>query len=143
MDNLRAGRELDAKCAEALGWKDVRMAPLYHYSNTSYGDELFGKPPGQDYDVLVPYYTETKTLGSGEDWAQESLGGIRLLEDEIERRGLKELYITELFYLVGSDVEHAATHIWYADIPDFWSLLRATPEQRARAFLEAMKGAEE
>lgn len=46
---------------------------------------------------------------------------VHLLEDEIERRGLQERYIYELERIIASR--------------DHWEYIRATPEQRARAFL--------
>lgn len=53
----------------------------------------------------------------------------KLLEDEIERRGLQDDYMRELLSIVipggGS-------------VLAFWKILRATPEQRARAFLKAV-----
>jgi hypothetical protein len=45
------------------------------------------------------------------------------LEDEIERRGLDMPYVKHLQVIVGSSAK--------------WHLLRATPAQRAQAFLKA------
>lgn len=50
----------------------------------------------------------------------------RLLEDEIERQGLQEAYINALNTLLGWQREPS------------WDFLRATPEQRARAFLQVV-----
>jgi hypothetical protein len=58
-----------------------------------------------------------------------AMGAASFLEDEIERRGLDMQYVKHLQVIVGSSAK--------------WHLLRAAPEQRARAFLEAMKGAAE
>jgi len=55
----------------------------------------------------------------------------RMLEDEIERRGLQEKYIYALM-----PTYH---HFDSASPHELFNLLRATPEQRARAFLEAIK----
>jgi len=53
-----------------------------------------------------------------------------VLEDEIERRGLQEKYVTILLALI--DPDPYTTN-------EYWAILRATPEQRAQAFLEAIK----
>lgn len=55
----------------------------------------------------------------------------RLLEDEIERRGLVKEYIFALDKLVTYPAEES----WQGYR---WGILRATPEQRARAFLTAV-----
>jgi hypothetical protein len=56
-----------------------------------------------------------------------------VLEDEIERRGLKNEYLLALSGIVIGT-------LCLADYDEWWALIRATPEQRARAFLEAAKG---
>lgn len=53
----------------------------------------------------------------------------RWLEDEIEQRGLQEAYCRAL--------AHQYSGVLLRDYT--WALLRATPEQRARAFVEATK----
>ena len=53
----------------------------------------------------------------------------RMLEDEIERRALIDRYLAALDDAMGVSP--------YTD-DEVWSLIRATPEQRARAFLEAI-----
>jgi hypothetical protein len=64
-----------------------------------------------------------------------SLSAARLLEDEIERRGLHGPYIGALLTEMGQPhTYHPSIEI---DIK--WALLRATPEQRARAFLAVME----
>ena len=52
-----------------------------------------------------------------------------MLEDEIERRALIDRYLAALDDVLGVNP--------YTD-DEVWSLIRATPEQRARAFLEAI-----
>ena len=126
-------RELDAECARAMEWVNVRLAPCYGYSSTPRGTEYFGTPPGKDYEVLIPYYTETRMLGSDEDWADESRGGARLLEDEIERRDLNHAYDTALLSILGYTWDNAGNAVY--------SLIRATPEQRAQAFLKVVNHA--
>ncbi len=56
----------------------------------------------------------------------------RMLEDEIERRGLQIEYSLAIARLLSFDMKEFS-------LDDAWLLLRATPEQRARAFLEAIK----
>jgi len=56
---------------------------------------------------------------------------VRLLEDEIERRGLWQQYIGVLLDILNSYDRPSMV--------DIWAIIRATPEQRARAFLEAVK----
>jgi hypothetical protein len=63
-----------------------------------------------------------------------SLSAARLLEDEIERRGVQEDYIRALDKLVTYEREEG--WMWFR-----WGILRATPEQRARAFLAVMESA--
>ncbi len=62
----------------------------------------------------------------------EAGGVAEMLEDEIERRGLIYEYTNMLVTLI----EYQAIAN-----PLGWAVLRATPEQRARAFLEAVKDA--
>lgn len=61
------------------------------------------------------------------------------LEDEIERRGLEREYTQALLTILADGSEAAAdsTHITQMEA---WELLRATPEQRAQAFLKAIEG---
>lgn len=63
----------------------------------------------------------------------------RGIEDEIERRGLWEQYADVLEHLT----QQKRMTYRRADDDVRWRLIRATPEQRARAFLDATKGAGE
>lgn len=56
----------------------------------------------------------------------------RALEEHIEQQGLWKEYVTEL---VGQTTDSTVVVMEWA----MWALIRATPEQRARAFLEAIK----
>ncbi len=58
----------------------------------------------------------------------------RLVEDAIERRGLELDYTQALARLVRPDDRHWA-------VRTSWALLRATPAERCRAALEAVRGA--
>jgi hypothetical protein len=55
----------------------------------------------------------------------------QMLEDEIVRRGLTYKYVLEISGVL--DLVAFDEWLW------IWKSLRATPEQRARAFLEAVK----
>jgi hypothetical protein len=57
-----------------------------------------------------------------DDALNGSVVAARLLEDEIKRRGLQERYIYELERIIVSR--------------DHWEYIRATPEQRAQAFVK-------
>lgn len=60
------------------------------------------------------------------DWT-----AVRRLEDEIDRRMLWPLY-TESLLRIAADLTQSKGI--------YWALIRATPEQRARAFLAATEG---
>jgi hypothetical protein len=115
MDTLH---ELDALIAEMLGWHDIDLRP--------YGDETdewaLGYPPGEtNPQFLTPF--------------SASLDAARLVEDEIERRGLQESYTRAL-----KDIVCAASPL----LPDqsymfaVWRFVRTTPEQRCRAALAVL-----
>ena len=61
------------------------------------------------------------------DWADNPEKSA-LLEDEIERRGLSADYVSAIIDIVRPESGGKLV----------WAVIRATPEQRARAFLEAM-----
>jgi hypothetical protein len=63
------------------------------------------------------------------DWTDDSEKSV-LLEDEIERRGLQKRYMDALASTTNA--------MPFDNVLYPWSLIRATPEQRARAFLEAI-----
>jgi hypothetical protein len=54
------------------------------------------------------------------------------LEDEIVRRGLQERYIEALYPIIGAWQYGMSTS-------EQWRILRATPEQRARAFMAVIE----
>jgi hypothetical protein len=67
------------------------------------------------------------------------LVAVGALEIEIERRNLQFTYMQCLADVCGVELDYTKAIAGMS----MWVLLRATPEQRARAFLEAMKGAAE
>lgn len=102
--------DLDRQCALVLGWHTLRGCEALHK-----GDECI-------HDQIPNFSTDYRA--------------VRELEDEIERRGLQIAYGTALMWAVG-----IATHTEYWDdnlAEALFLVLRATPEQRARAFLEAI-----
>lgn len=115
-------REFDAQCAAALGWT-VIQSDCY----TPTGREWCGTSPDRQggWDgfgrTYIPWYS-SKPLDAA------------LLEDEIERRGLQPGYISALSELVDPN-----DSFWSDDWQPRWLLIRATPEQKARAFLEVIK----
>jgi len=122
-DEQRAARALDEACALALGWKRMHGNLTEWYAPD-------GTYLRQDFDFRPS------------EWGDDA----RLLEDEIERRGLQHEYIIALF--LQAMPEAAKWGITDKRSPSAWvdravlfALLRATPEQRARAFLEAVKDA--
>jgi hypothetical protein len=106
-------RELDAECGRALGWVVDQQNPKTVYA----GYASDGK-----YSELPPFSTDPAAA--------------RQLEDEIERRGLQDAYIEVLVELCNTPDLNLDQWPKFIDI---FALLRATPEQRARAFLEAVK----
>lgn len=64
---------------------------------------------------------------------------VLLLEDEIERRGKLNEYVYALAKIVLDPWEEGGEWPFELFPQDVWLLVHATPEQRARAFLEAMK----
>lgn len=94
--------ELDKACARAMGWGD-----------TPYVIGMYN-PAGQ-LDAVPQFSTDANDA--------------RLLEDEIERRGLQSRYIAHLMLLVLGK----ATPITGSE-PAVWAALRAKPDERARAF---------
>jgi hypothetical protein len=70
----------------------------------------------------------------------EGAGIATMLEDEIERRGLIKPYIRILVEDIAPILTYDEWENWGDEnYTALWSLVRATPEQRARAFLEAVK----
>ena len=61
---------------------------------------------------------------------------IKAMEDEIERRGLIKQYVAAVWSAIGQAGHNGeGPNIWKEE----WALIRATPEQKAAAFLEAIR----
>lgn len=103
---------LDDQCARALGWKlDERGGYWW------------------DASVCVMRHRSWSPSTNHE--------AARILENEIERRGqrVQEEYVIAL----GRQIGMRDINDWN-DWEDWWKWLRATPEQKVRAFLEAIHG---
>lgn len=108
-DIISTNREVDAACAAALGRPWCRP---------THGRCCTCQDCGWDYDHCQCGYS-----GDPEK--------ARLLEDEIERRGLQSEYVFALAEsLFGEQDEWGTAHVW--------KMIFATPELRARAFLQAI-----
>ncbi len=103
--------ELDEQCARAMGWTVVDEPINFRGVQVGVAGYL-----GRD----LPYFASDHNSA-------------RLLEDEIERRGLQSTYIEALFTVLGCPGLG-----WEDDTAFLWSLIRATPEQKARAFLNTV-----
>lgn len=106
--------ELDVACAEAMGQVRDGDCPL--------GDESCGGrylPQIGRWPCLAPYSSDIEAA--------------RLLEDEIERQGRQIGYVMALMRMLNTRQ--------MGGMDEKWALIHATPQQRARAFLEAMKTA--
>ena len=105
-------REQDEACAKALGIEGaINGRPCYFV-------------PGYRNAFFVPPVFS------------EDLRWARMLEDEMEKRGLLKEYAWVLYEQLGKLVSAEGGYI---SMDDVVLLLRAAPEQRARAFLEAVK----
>lgn len=63
----------------------------------------------------------------------------RALEEHVEQHGLQVKYTAELVEILNIYGDRT-WYDWDSDWPDaVWDCMRATPEQRCRAFLEAVK----
>lgn len=111
--------DLNAQCARALGW-------VY------YPDEV------DDKDTPVPPYWWKPREEAYTEALPDFKGDFnvtRMLEQDADRRGKFEEYARELFKLVNDGIP------WGYDVSfdEVLRLMRATPEQKARAFLEAVR----
>lgn len=122
--------EIDEQCAQALGWvrgthtrADGSTYPCHYWH-----DAKGCRSERVDDDRCMECHRDDPAWSPSTD-----LADVRQLEDEIERRGLQEAYIQALDSFV--TYERSEGWQWFR-----WGILRATPEQRARAFLKAIGG---
>lgn len=123
-------RELDAEC-ERLVSGDLTHPGFYWAEGTT--------PDGNDgWDGFMCPRCHADQSQSHKPCARPfstDLVAARLLEDEIERRGLQYEYVAVLWCVVGYAGHNGeGPNIWKEE----WTFLRATPEQRAQAFLKAV-----
>lgn len=133
-------RELDEQCAKALGYDTL-------WADGGFGETLYLHDTGAVRES--PNVTSNCRL-LGASWERlridgeiverfvrycpafsERLEDAKILEDEIERRGLQRRYMDAL-----ADTVDAMP---FDDVIYPWSLFHATPKQRARAFLKAIE----
>ena len=144
-------RELNEACARALGYTTLWA------EDSAFGPSLYLHDAGAiresesvtaNCHLLGARWERLRVDGEvGEYFVRlcpafsENHEAARLLEDEIERRGLWGVYLTALIKLLNIHGDRT----WF-DWDREWVhavaiMLRATPEQRARAFLEAVANA--
>jgi hypothetical protein len=111
-------RELDEQCARAMGWGPV------HEELDPQKSKAWRVLPG---GWRAPDGTHHRTFHR----FSINHAAARLLENEIERRGDATIrrYIAHLMEII--DAVPFDDSLW------LWQAIRATPEQRCRAFLEA------
>lgn len=115
-------RALDIAIAQMLGWRWVDEGGIRHLRWHDAPGFAAMEAGGEVYPTsLLLHY-------SGDAAAA------RLIEDEIERRGIGEAYIWYLAEVIGHP-----RHVAWSSL-DMFALLRATPEQRCRAALRAVGG---
>ncbi len=115
LDISTAGRDLDYACVRACPTLDEH-APLYddgHWTKRYW------------YGSVPPFSTDHAAA--------------RLLENEIERQGKHNAYITQLCEVCGVRPDEHEDGGYFVYIDEAWPLVRATPEQKARAFLTVME----
>ena len=105
-------RQLNEACARAMGWREEGDGWWY--------------PTDKEH----PRFRRAPSFGA--DF-------VSLLEDEIERRDRSRDYVAALIHVLGVYGDRE----WYDWDREWghavWDVIRAMPEQRARAFLEAIK----
>lgn len=106
-------RQLDAQVHQAL-W------PRHNVEGNEYCDGAHEKSAGCHWRDIPAYSTDPAAA--------------RLVEDEIERRGLQRKYIIALDRLLSTNVYKD----WDDCLADMWLAIRAAPEQRCRAALVAV-----
>lgn len=121
------GRELDVACARALRWTRGKHARAdgSTYTCDYWHDAQGNHTERAEDDRCMECHQEMAAWSPSTDPATTP----QLLA-EIARRGLQDAYI-RAFY--------PAYHSFEAiSVPELFALLRATPEQHARAFLEVI-----
>lgn len=110
---INLANDLDVRCARACRLEIlVTDRPMYMI-------------PNQDRAWLLP-----PPFSSDYGWSH-------VLEDHIEAHGHTERYAVELMRIVG--IVPCGDIMCAVGAFDAWRIIRATPQQRAQAFLAAMK----
>lgn len=121
---IETSRDLDARVAErVMGWCQETSHITPKATVTSWRAPAGTLP----IPYLLNFFGDIPLLSADPAAA-------RLVEDEIERRGLWRAY-TEALLLAVIDLPPGVDTIF-----EGWALIRATPEQRCRAALAAVEG---
>ena len=133
------GKERDEQCAAALGLtRDKWRSECYVYKHSFDGydyDPTDNTESGWCYICGASVADRVADGHVAPPRCSEDHVAARLLEDEIERRGLHYEYVKALCFILG-DIS-----LRELEARDVWALLRAAPEQRAKAFLQAIADA--
>ena len=130
-------RELDIECAHALGYT------VYHYDK-DYAENCYYMLMDAAFDPVVPMFKGARKT-EAEAWADvprfsDDLTAAGLLEDAIERRGLyAKCKYAETLMAITTPASVSSGYTYEASIESWWALIRATPEQRAQAFLVVVR----
>jgi hypothetical protein len=108
--------ELDEQCARPMGW--IRSGTP-EFRDGKWITHEGWRDSNYSYINELPAYSTDPAAA-------------RLLEDEIEERGKINAYMTHLCRECGIRTFDRM------DVADAYALIRATPEQRAQAFLKAI-----
>lgn len=140
-------RLLDEQCAHTLGYQTI------------WGESVFGLSLYLwDEGAIRTEIGATNCTVLGARWERLRIGGevrelmvrlcpafsgrledAKILEDEVERRKLIGAYVATLVSLLDTQIVSDNQTVRYlAYMSDFWALIRATPEQRARAFVQIL-----
>lgn len=114
------GREIDAQCAQLLGWVPVATPTYQNGKWVEYDD---WRSPDYEYRSTPPHFSTDPSC-------------VPSLLAAVEKHNKTHLYIMAL-------MEQVKAHTFYAvdsgvQTGMVWAMLRATPEQHARAFVEVM-----
>lgn len=119
------GRELRESVGRlVMGWTTVATVEFAAGRSTS--SEVISWKDTRRMPVSLPHF-------------ERSLDAARLVEDEVERRGLHREYISHLGFVLEDDGEINMCKPEWSQM-DVWAIRRATPTQIARAALLAALG---
>lgn len=130
------GRELDAAVAEWMGWTNVTPGCYTPSGRNTCGNHPSGKGGYDGHGrMIIPYYSYYANPSS-----------MLEVENEIERRGLTEVYVEALFGIVAPEysilIQKSDMRLHPmrdGGIYDFiWRMVHASPERKCKAALKAV-----